>query len=455
VEIFIPLYLRALLYPIDHELPIHPARGFPLVKIRLDEHSFRSRIYTTCLPDANVKVHLVDSDTYEYFTSRSALVSPYAFNDNFDRFAYFCKVVSKVCALRPDVPDIVHAHDWPTGFVPMFMSTEYGATRIASVFTIHNLGFSNALSPEKFYKVTRLRDAEHPGLYDWRGRGILHHGQVDMLKAGIVRADMVNTVSPTYAREILDPAYGGDYADTLRYVAERGQLRGILNGVDPMWRPTLPPDDFLPRKAEWKRELQGMFALPEEPGVFLVAMTSRLARQKGYQLLPDAMRRLSSQGVRLQLVASVDGDADLREALLSCASPTVDVRHRPYNEDLTRSFVYPGADALLMPSLYEPCGLSQIIAQLNGTPPVVFATGGLKDTVDDGHTGFVFQDHTGEALARAVERAQGLFYGDPAAWDAMRRRVMELDRSWRRPAEDYVGLYLEAIERAHSDRRFA
>ena len=454
VEIFIPLYLKALLYPIDHGLPIRPAEGFPLVKIRLAEFSFRSRIYTTTLPDAPVRVHLVDSETYQYFTSRSALVSPYSFNDNTSRFSFFSKVVAKVCAYRPDRPDIVHAHDWPTGFVPMFLTTDYEYTKIATVFTIHNLGYTNDMSPSRFHELTRLEDADHPGLYDWKGRGIQHEGRIDMLKSGIVRSDMVNTVSPTYALEIQDPRYGGSYAPTLRWIAQRGQLEGILNGLDGMWHPTLPPEEFLEHKQASKRELQRAFSLPVDDDAFLVVMTSRLAQQKGYQLLPETVGLLRSRGVSFQLVAAVDGEESLRQAFLSCDSPEIPVRHMHYNEDLTRSLIYPGADCLLMPSLYEPCGLSQIIAQINGAPPVVFATGGLKDTVQDGETGFVFAQHEPGAFADAVERAWRTYRHDRPAWEAMRRRMLDLDYSWHHSALSYLQLYRRALARAGSINRF-
>ena len=455
VEIFIPLYLRALLYPIDHGLPIHPARDFSTVKIRLDDISYRSRIYSTGLPDAPVVVHLVDADTYQYFTSRSAMVSPYGYSDNFDRFAFFSKVVAEVCARRADRPDVVHAHDWPTGFVPMVLSTVHADTPIATVFTIHNLGHTHDLSPEHFYKLTRLEDGRHPGLYSWKDRGILHYGRIDMLKAGIVRADMVNTVSPTYAREILHPTFGGNYAHTLRWINERGQLHGILNGVDAMWRPAKPVDTVLEEKRNAKRELQRVFGLPADDDAFLVTLTSRLALQKGYQLLPATAALLRERGVNFQMVAAVDGDPALRDDLLSCASEQIQVRHRSYNEQLTRTLIYPGADCLLMPSSYEPCGLSQITAQINGTLPVVYATGGLKDTVADGETGFVFQQYTPNGFASAIERAWHLYHQRPGLWEEMQRRVLALDYSWREPAERYVELYRLAMARAVSPRRFA
>jgi len=456
VEVFIPLYLKALLYPIDHGLRIRPAENFPVVKIRLGDYSYRSRIYSTRLPDGDVTFHLVDSDTYQYFTSRSALVSPYSFGDNFSRFAFFSKVVAKTCALRADAkPDIVHAHDWPTGFVPLFLSTVYEYTKIATVFTIHNLGYSNDLLPERFHALTRLKEVDHPGLYGWRERGLVHQGRVDMLKAGIVRADMVNTVSPSYAQEIQEPELGGAYSHTLRWIAERGQLTGILNGLDTMWYPTLPPDRFVQHKQAAKQELQRAFSLPEDPGAFLVVMTSRLAQQKGYQLLPETCGLLRSWGVRLQLVAAVDGEEDLRQQLLSCDSPEIVVRHLPYNEDLTRTLVYPGADCLLMPSLYEPCGLSQIIAQLNGAPPVVHATGGLRDTVEEGRTGFVFQPHRAGEFAAAVERAYRTFRTDPTGWRQLVGRVMALDYSWRHSARLYEDLYRQARRRATSPERYA
>lgn len=448
VEIFIPLYLKALLYPIENSTPIYANREFSEVRVRLGDYSFRSRIYSTEMPDAPVRVHLVDSETYEYFTSRSALSSPYSFGDNFGRFAFFSKVVATVSAKRKDRPHVIHAHDWPTGLVPTFLSTEHASAGIATVFTIHNMGYTHTVTPAEFYKATRLTDAEHPGLYDWKERGIQHLDKIDMLKAGIVRSDMVNTVSPTYAEEIQSATFGGSYADTLRWLASKGQLRGILNGLDPMWRPSQPVEDYLAYKKAAKRQIQEIFELPHDDDAFLVVMTSRLAHQKGYQLLPEALSELRRRRVRMQLVAAVDGEPALRDLLVGLDSPQLRVRHRPYNEQLTQTVVYPGADALLMPSVYEPCGLSQMIAQQSATLPIVHATGGLRDTVTDGVSGFVFHRFGPAELVGAVERAYKMFRDQPAEWDAMRRRVMDLDYSWSRSAGEYVELYREAIRRA-------
>lgn len=449
VEIFIPLYLKALLYPIENDTPIRQNKEFSEVRVRLGDYSFRSRIYSTEMPDAPVKVHLVDSETYEYFTSRNAMSSPYSFNDNFGRFAFFSKVVATISARRPDKPDVIHAHDWPAGLVPTFMSTEHSGSGIATVFTIHNMGYTHTVMPPEFYRMTRLTDAEHPGLYDWKERGILHLDKIDMLKAGVVRSDMVSTVSPTYAEEIQSATFGGSYANTLRWLAGQGQLRGILNGLDPMWRPAQPVEDFMAYKKAMKRQIQEIFDLPQDDDVFLIAMTSRLAHQKGYQLLPEALAELRRRRVKMQLVAAVDGEPMLRDMLGGLDRPELRVRHRPYNESLTRLAIYPGSDSLLMPSVYEPCGLGQMIGQQNATLPIVHATGGLRDTVQDGVTGFSFQRFGPNEVAGAVERAYKTYKENPAEWDAMRRRAMDLDYSWAKSAGLYVDLYREAIRRVH------
>jgi starch synthase len=448
VDVFIPLYLKALLYPIDAGVPLRPNHALSEIRVRLDDYSFRSRIYSTEMPDAPVRVHLVDSDTYEHFTGRAAHASPYSWGDNFGRFAFFSRVVAGVSAGMSPRPHVIHAHDWPTGLVPAFLSTEHARAGIASVFTIHNMGYTHTVTPQEFWRLTRLTDADHPGLYDWKDRGILHHDKVDMLKAGIVRADLVSTVSPTYAEEIQRPECGGSYATTLAWLARQGRLRGILNGLDPLWSPTLPVDAFLDHKRDQKRQIQEIFGLPPDPEAFLCVMTSRLAHQKGYQLLPEALAQLRRARARVQLVAAVDGEPALRELLVSLDHKDLPVRHRPYNESLTRTVIYPGADVLLMPSVYEPCGLSQMIAQKNGAPPVVHATGGLRDTVVDGETGFVFERFGPGELAQAIERARAVFTEAPAEWAALQRRIMELDYGWARSATAYVELYREAMAHA-------
>jgi starch synthase len=448
VDIVLPLYLKALLYPIDAGVPIRANHALSDVCVRLDDAEHRARVYSTEMPDAPVRVHLVDSDSYAHFTARAAHASPYAGGDNFGRFAFFSRVVARVAANMQPRPDVIHAHDWPTGLVPTFVSTEHAASGIATVFTIHNVGHTHAVAPDEFWRATRLTDADHPGLYDWKNAGILHADRVDLLKAGIVRADMVSTVSPTYAAEIQQPERGGSYAPTLRWLATQGRLRGILNGIDPMWSPTLPIDAFLEHKRAQKQQLQAAFGLPSAPEAFVCVLTSRLAHQKGYQLLPEALALLRRGRARVQLVAAVDGDPGLRELFASLDHPDLPVRHRPYHEALTRDVIYPGADALLMPSVYEPCGLSQMIAQKNGAPPIVHATGGLRDTVVEGETGFVFERFGPDELARAIGRALHTFTREPARWAQLQRRMMDLDYGWARSADAYVELYREAIARA-------
>jgi len=455
VEIFIPLYLKALLYPVLHDLPIYRARDFPPVKVRLGPYLYRSRIYSTRLPDSTVKVHLVDADTFQYFTAKSALASHRSLEDTFSRFAFFSKVIATIAARRRERPDVVHAHDWPAGLVPLLLTTQFYWTGIASVFTVHNVRQSEGVSPEVFYRLTRQRESRHPGLYGWAGRGLLHEGRMDLLKAGLVRADVVTTVSPSHAEELQREEYGGSYAPTLRWIAAQGGLRGILNGLDPSWLPARSPAELLADRPTNKAELQRLFDLPVDPTALLAIMTSRLTASKGYPLLPEALGRLRREGYNIQLGIASEGENGLLEHLLDQDSPQLPVRHRPWGDEPWHRLLYSGADLLLMPSHEEPCGLGQLAAQAYGTPPLVHATGGLRDTVGDEETGFVFHRYHAWDFADAIARAHRLFREEPDAWRALQERIMGLDRSWRASAQEYVELYRLAQRRAARADRYA
>jgi starch synthase len=373
--------------------------------------------------------------------------------DNAERFAFFSRAVLAIAAASDPVPDLLHCHDWHTALVPALLRIDRDPrlARTKTVLTVHNLGYQGLFPPEVWPLL---------GL-DWSWFTPQHfefYGQVNFLKAGLVFADALTTVSPTYAQEILDPEHGHGLDGVLR--TRRDVLVGILNGVDyTRWDPrhdrflaaSYGPDD-LSGKPRCKAALQAELGLPDRPAVPVIGMVSRLADQKGFDLVTAALPALLGLDLQLAIVAS--GDARYERALTSeqrRAPDRLAVRIA-FDEGLAHR-VEGGADAFLMPSRYEPCGLNQMYSLRYGTVPIVRATGGLDDTVVDVETangpgtGFKFRPYTAGAMLETIRRALAL-YAQPGAWLQLMRAGMQCDFSWRRSADHYLDLYAHLLRGA-------
>lgn len=345
--------------------------------------------------------------------------------------------------------DIVHANDWPGGLAPLYLQQARVAepTAARSIITLHNLAFQG-LFPLHACDVLDIPDA-------LRGiDGVEFWGQLSMLKAGLQFADAITTVSPTYAREIQDTALGCGLDGVLRAHADR--LQGVLNGIDTtVWNPAVDPliparyhADDLSGKALCRAHLRKRCGLPESPGP-LLGCVGRLTAQKGIDLIIAAAPRFLRQGA--QLVVLGKGDPALEEALCALA------RSHPGQVHVTLGFdealahqIEAGADAFLMPSRFEPCGLNQMYSQAYGTPPLVTATGGLADTVDGvgadlcSGTGFVMAECTAAELDRALDRLLQA-WARPDAWRAIQLRGMRRDFGWEAAARRYEALALALL----------
>ncbi|MEJ2218408.1 MAG: glycogen/starch synthase, partial [Gemmatimonadota bacterium] len=352
------------------------------------------------------------------------------------RFAFFCRAVLE--RARRWGADVVHLNDWQTGWVPVYGLLD--DDRPATVFAIHNLGYQGNFAP------SILADVGLPHDLLRTENGVEFYGTASFMKGALALSDRLVTVSPTYAREIQRPEAGAGMDGMLRF--RRRDLRGILNGVDARrWDPATDPhiaahyDADRPAGKEACRT-----ALLAELGFHgdapLIAMVTRLAHQKGIDLVLDALDRILTLDVRLAILG--DGGPEYQDALTERAAEH-DGRLRTFfafDEPLAHR-LYAGADFLLMPSVYEPCGLGQMIAQRYGTVPVVRRTGGLADTVNDGDTGFDFVRFTPDALLAALRRARKAWNGE--GWQEMQSRCMKLDRSWDRAAGGYEEVYRAAI----------
>ncbi len=376
--------------------------------------------------------------------------------DNLERFSFFCRAALKLSEAISFKPDVIHCHDWQTGLVPPLLKETGDKTSslsgTPSIFTIHNIGYQGVFSEEKL-PVTGLsrNDFFHPeGLEFW--------GKISLLKAGIVYADAVTTVSPRYAREIQTAEFGMGMEGILRQ--RKTDIHGILNGVDYRhWDPlkdTHLPVNYSSKNMQGKRQckqalIQEMGLDPSLENRPLMGMVSRLDAQKGLDLFVKVLSRILALDVGLVVLGS--GDRGIEQAIQKAAK-----RHPGrvglligFNDSFAHRLMA-GADMLLMPSRYEPCGLTQIYALKYGTVPIVRAVGGLDDTIQqfnpktgDGN-GFKFEPYTPKAFLDRILYAVHLFETEKV-WRRLMREGMKADFSWKQPAREYMKLYESVIKR--------
>jgi len=346
-------------------------------------------------------------------------------------------------------PDILHCHDWHTGLAPLYLSLPQGreGERAASVFTIHNLAYQG-LFPADIFPSLGLPD------HLYGVDGLEFYNQVSFMKAGLQFADRITTVSPTYAREILTQEQGAGLDGVLR--ARSALVSGILNGVDyEVWSPAQDPvleqafdAHCLERKQHAKKQLQTRMGLTPDAGALVLGVVSRLTDQKGLHLLADVLDDAVVMGAQLALIGS--GDPAIEQAFLEAAQKypgRVSVQ-MGYDEAIGHSIIA-GSDVILVPSKFEPCGLTQLYGLRYGTLPLVHRVGGLADTVvdaspahlaDGSACGFVFDDFSTQGLRVALQRAHDL-YAQPKVWTAVAQHAMHLRFDWQVAAGQYLALY--------------
>lgn len=377
-----------------------------------------------------------------------------AYSDNGQRFAFYAQAALQLCRDLRWSPDVVHCHDWPAALLPGLLkgtcSHDPYLGQAGSVMTLHNVAHQGRFGASVFW---------YSGLPSalWRRELFEDHGAVNFLKGGILLADIVSTVSPTYAREILGEDQSMGLRDAL--LSRQGDMHGILNGTDDaVWNPETDPllparftDPDSDGKRACKAALQAELGLDPDPGRPLFGVVSRLDGQKGLDLVLERIGQLVARSAQLALLGK--GEPDLEAAFQEAARRfpgRVGVRTGRVDERLAH-LITAGSDAFLVPSRFEPCGLTQMYALRYGAVPVVRATGGLADTVEEAGpgwgTGFRFGDATAAALGDALERAMDLYYTDHGAWIDVARRGMARRFSWDGSAERYEQLYHWAHEK--------
>lgn len=386
----------------------------------------------------------------DYFFDRDGLYgdSRGDFPDNPERFAFFCLSVLHATKILGIKPDIYHLHDWQTALLPLYRRELFTpADNAAAVLTIHNVGYQGIFPPEtlprlgisgKFFTI----------------HGIEFHGNLNLLKAGILYSDRVTTVSPTYAHEITFPEYGFGLEGSLRWKG----VTGILNGIDyDLWNPA---DDIHLKRNYTIQTLHGRAACKEEllsvcrlrdRSLPLIGSIGRIIAQKGYDLIADCLEDIIGLGANIVILGR--GDRDIEQVLQRAAARFRDRVHVStlFNEPLARK-IYAGSDLFLMPSRYEPCGLAQMIAMRYGSIPIVRKTGGLADTVTDFNsgspegTGFLFHDADRNDLVECIKRALCV-WKNKRDWNRLTRNAMRLRFSWEHSISQYSALYGSLVGR--------
>ena len=392
----------------------------------------------------NVKYYFLDN---EHYFGRGQL---YGYGDDGERFAFFDLAVCQLLEKLDFIPDILHVNDWQTAMIPFLLKEKYkwinAYSDIQSVLTIHNIEFQGVMQGDALTELFGM------GMERYFEGVVRHNGMLNMLKTGILYADRVNTVSPTYAKEIQTSEFGGGLEGVLQYV--KGKISGILNGID--YEIYDPEKDKqisyhfnsldLTGKAKMKAELQKRVFLPINPDIPVIGMVSRLTNQKGFDLVLSQLEELLKEEVQIVLLGT--GFPELEEGFKYFA--------QKYPDKLSANIafylqfaqeIYAGSDLFLMPSAFEPCGLSQMIAMRYGTLPIVHEIGGLRDTVvpfnpvtKEG-TGFGFIDFDRDILLETIKRALEVYKKEPKTLNRIIVSAMEQDFSWETKAQQYIELY--------------
>ena len=444
VKLFIPKY-----YSIDEsKFGLNYDWSLGEIPIKISNRIRSVHVYKSLLPESSIEVNFIDCPHYFH---RDQI-----YTDGFDedeRFILFSRGVIETLQREKWTPDIIHCNDWPTGLLPMYLKENYAWDNLfkntASIFTIHNIGYQGRFSKET------LKHAEIRSELFYPQSPIEFDGDVSFMKAGIKFSDIVNTVSKTYAKEILTPEYGEGMEGVL--LEKENDLYGILNGVDyGVWDPEV--DKFLPyqyslnnleNKKRNKEHLLSRFNVKFDEKIPLIGIVSRMTRQKGFDIFEEVLQELMKLETQWIILGSGEDKYEEMFRKLQTSNPEKVAVYIGFNNELSH-LVEAGSDIFLMPSHYEPCGLNQIYSLKYGTIPVVRKTGGLADTVKDRDefysngeekgNGFSFNKYDGYSFLKTVQRAIGLF-NNKSIWNKIQLNGMNEIFSWETSARKYLDIY--------------
>ena len=398
---------------------------------------------------------VVDGITYYFIDNEYYFSGPKPYCDDalfeIEKYAFFSKAVLSSLPLIDFKPDIMHCHDWQTGLIPVFLKDHFAGSEffrdMKSIMTIHNLKFQGKWNIDTVKNITGLSD------YYFTNDKLEAYGDANLLKGGIVYADTVTTVSNTYAQEVKTEFYGEGLHGLLQ--AREGELKGIVNGIDytdfnpesnPLIYNNYTVENFRKEKIKNKRALQKELGLKQDDKTMLIGIVSRLTDQKGFDLIEYMMEELCQDNVQFAILGT--GSAQYEDMFRRFAGKYPDkVSANIYYSEALSHRIYAASDAFLMPSLFEPCGLSQLMALRYGTLPIVRETGGLKDTVEPYNeyegtgTGFSFTNYNAHEMLNTIRYAQEVYYNSKRNWNKMVERAMNADFSWVVSAKKYEEMY--------------
>ncbi|MDP2654821.1 MAG: glycogen synthase GlgA [Candidatus Omnitrophota bacterium] len=439
----LPLALEKL----GAEMVVFLPRYQCIVPSKFQLKRLNSSVWTTVIGD-NVQVYFIENEKY---FDRAGLYgnSEGDYPDNLERYQFFCAKSLEVLKQLNLKIDIAHCHDWQTALVPAYLKFLHAKdpffAGVKSVLTIHNLAYQGVF-PKERYPLLGLEEKL------FNSEGFEFYDQINFLKAGIVFSDSVTTVSNTYAKDILGERLGCGLHGVLR--TRKDEVAGILNGIDAeTWDPATDPliaerftRDDPGGKIKNKRKLQELSQLPVLDDVPLLGFVGRLSHQKGIDLIYDAMQDLMSMDLQLVVKGLGEGKYHAMLRALQHRFPDKFALHIIFDENLAHQ-VYAGSDIFLMPSVYEPCGLSQMISLKYGTIPLVHHTGGLVDTIrpyDQGGNGFVFQDYSLKDFLHAVREAVKIYHRK-TVFAGLVKKAFDCHFTWDDSARQYMDLYTRRL----------
>ena len=448
VSVFVPAYRSALNAGQTVEVTSHH------LDIQIGGKIVSGRLLRSQLPGCAVPVYLVDQPDYfdraELYRERGD-----DYKDNCERFVFFCRAVMESIRLLDLPVDILHCNDWQTGLIPAYLQIEYRYARrfehVASLMTIHNMAYQG-----HFWHWDMLLTGLDWRYFNWHQMEF--YGGLNLLKTGLVFADMITTVSPRYAEEIQNDPHGCGLEGVLRQRAD--VLHGIINGVNyDVWNPASDPliaekydlASWREGKARCKSALQSELGLPQFERVPLIGLIGRMADQKGWDLVAEVMKDWGiREAVQWAILGSGEPGYQQLISRLAAQYPERIAARLEFSDRLAHQ-IEAGADLFLMPSRYEPCGLNQLYSLKYGTVPLVRATGGLADTIVDlesgleAANGFRFENYTAMELERTLARACDVYRAQPDTWTRLVENGMRQDWSWATSARKYVDLYQRAL----------
>ena len=439
VRVIMPMYLK-IAQKFHEEMQLEAQYS-----VSIAYHEVPVNIWSTTRKE--VKFYFVEHKGY---FERDGL---YGYIDDGERFAYFQKAVLEMLNQLNYFPEIMHCHDWHTGMLPAMCkeghSFDERYRNIRFVSTIHNLAFQGNFGPEMLDSCLGL---------DYRifdNGNVRYDGGISFMKSGILYADKVTTVSPTYSQEILTPQYGEHMEMVLNI--RKYDLWGITNGIDiEMWNPMSDPDvpyhynkvNVAKEKKENKMALQKELGLTVDPNVMLVGAVSRLTWQKGFYLMMEKLSEICAMPIQVAILGSGESGIEEKMRQLEEGNKGKIAFYNGYSDSLAHR-IYAASDLFLMQSLFEPCGISQLISMRYGTLPLVRETGGLKDTVtpynefDKTGNGFSFANYNSDEMVQVMYNAIDVYYNRPEDWKILVRNAMNTDVSWEKSAETYCQLYAQ------------